>query len=199
MLGKQIIERNSAMNFLEFKILESAETNDHQVRVFVDRKDIMSLAYLGLDPLNFNAKNSLKSDGWSTVGRCSCGVEGCDDLDIDIEVTDHSVVWRSDRGMYFEFVKSQYISALDNVSSDHSWEDNNRTAERLVSEVFREKTLKGNFAFKWASARIEKGVIRLSFEGGYDQKLFDIKWDGENPDTALASARLAIKEIGFYE
>jgi len=187
------------MNILGFNISESNESNDHQVRILIDRKDWLGENYLGMDPPALFSQAALISGGNAVVGRCNCGCEGCDDVVVDIEITEHSVIWRSDNGLMLEFVLNQYLRTIEKQKNDYSWEDLNRTAERLVSEVFEGKELKGNYVFKWASARIEKGLVKLSFEGGYDQKLFAIPWDSKDPETAQSAALKAVNEINYFE
>ncbi len=187
------------MNILSFKTLESPESNDHQIRILIDGKDWLGDEYLGLDPPSFFKQPGLLSGGKTVVGRCCCGCEGCDDIIVNVEVTGHSVIWWPESGINPEFVLNQYLSTLESQKNDNSWEDINRKVERLVSEVFEGKVLKGNYSFKWASARIDKGKIKLSFEGGYDQKLFEIPWDSLDTQEAVAKAKKAINEIDFYE
>jgi len=186
------------MNVFELKISESPESNDHQVRIYFDCSDYLSESYLGIDPLNFFAQDSLLNGGQAIIGRCCCGVEGCDDLNVNIELLDHFVVWRFDNGQSFEFVLGQYLSTIDKQSNDYSWEDVNRTAERLVTGVFKGKNIENSYRFRWASARIEHCVIKLSFEDGHDQKLFTLRWDSRDPKSALTSANKAVKEMGCF-
>jgi hypothetical protein len=77
---------------------------------------------------------------------------------------------------------------------DLSWEDVNRTAERLVGELFRGCRLVDGSVFDWASARIGRGrgIITLSFSNkgaiGTQQKTFEFGWDGKDPQSALPGA-----------
>lgn len=185
------------MYIFELKVDESPESNDHQVRIYIDCNDYLSEDYLGIDPPNFFDQDSLLNGGEAIIGRCCCGVEGCGDLIVNIELMDHLVVWSFHNGQTYEFVPGQYISTINKHSNDYSWEDVNRTAERLVTEVFKGKKIKGNYRFKWASARIKHGFIKLSFEDGYGQKLLNLRWNCQDPKSALASAKKAIKEMVF--
>lgn len=185
------------MNILELKIIESPETNDHQTQVFIDREDVLKQSYLGLDPVRFFKQSELLNGGKVLVGRCTCGVEGCDDFTADVEISDGAVIWRCDNGDCYEFVTKQYLGEYEARKTDFSWETSGRTAERLVADIFEGRILEGGYVFTWASSRIQDERINLSFQGGIEQKLIEIRWDGENPDTAVAAAKKLIRKLGI--
>ena len=187
------------MNILELKVSESPETNDHQIHVFVDREDVLHKKYLGLDPVSFFKQKELLSGGKALVARCMCGVEGCNDLTVNVEINDSAIIWRCDTGEYYEFLPKQYIAEYEARKLDYSWETTGRTAERLVARIFEGMVLEGNYVFAWASSRIQDGKIKLSFEGGDEQKLFELSWDGENPETAKVAAKKYSQEIRYWK
>lgn len=187
------------MNNLGFKVLESKGSNDHQVRIFIDLNDWLGESYLGIDPPALFCQESLILGGEAVVGRCRCGCEGCDDFSVNIEITDHLAIWRPNSGLMLEFALNQYLEAIEKQKYDFGWEDLNRTAERLVTGIFKGKELKGNFVFRWASARGEKGLITLSFEDGSEQKLFSIPWDSKDPETAQSAALKVVDKTNYFE
>jgi hypothetical protein len=105
---------------------------------------------LNLQPKLFH-QESLLSGGKALVGRCKCGCEGCDDYVIEIIIDENEVEWKSPRGYLLSFNKSEYESEILAKSNDHSWEDNNRTAERLVDAVFYSVVLSDGWSYDWAS------------------------------------------------
>lgn len=183
------------MNQLKFEVEESSDSNDHQVRIIIDGKDWLGDAYLGIDPPSLWEESNVLDGGETVLGRCTCGCEGCDDFIVDIEVTDHSVIWRAPGKPVLEFVKKQYHSVVKKQMSDYSWESKERTAERLVEEIFKGKLLEGKYKFTWASARIEAGKIKISFMGGYEQKLYEFCWDQNNPESAQINATYVAREL----
>lgn len=155
------------MNALGFKILPSSESNDHQVRILVDGQDWLGDEYLGIDPPEFFSQGSLLAGPFPLlVGRCVCGVVGCGDLLVDVLRDGDMISWTNPAGLRLEFDYSEYTSLIDRASTDFSWEDVNRTAERLVNGEFRGTTLADGNVLDWASARVRPGVMTLSFRGG---------------------------------
>jgi hypothetical protein len=176
------------MNTLGFKFLASSDSNDHQVRILVDGQDWLGDEYLGIDPPEFFSQRSLVG-GPLLVGRCDCGVVGCGDLVVQVVRQGDGISWTKGTGSRLEFDYSEYTSVIDRASTDFSWEDVNRTAERFVNGEFHGTTLAGGYIFDWASARVRRGVITLSFSQGGGQKLLEFPWNGRSADDALAAAR----------
>jgi len=109
-----------------------------------------------------------------------------------------AVEWRSDTGpLLLVFDAEQYDSEVARFSADHTWEDAGRTAERLVGEIFSGSKLENDLSFKWASTRIEPGLVHLSFSGGAGQHLLEFSWDGVTVESALQRARQLHDEYGL--
>lgn len=183
------------MNKLNIKCVASPETNDHQASILVDGVDWLGDDYLGLDPPRLFQQETLLCGGRTIVGRCNCGCEGCDDVVVDIIINENVVKWQSPKGYVLTFNRSEYESEISTKSSDFSWEDSNRTAERLVNGVFDSTLLPGGWKYDWSSARMGKGKISLSFTLNDQQKLIEFGWDSEDPLTAEKRARQLKREM----
>jgi len=187
------------MNKLEFRIEPSPSSNDHQVRVVVDGEDWLGDDSLGIDPPKFFAQDSLLHGGRLLVGRCDCGCVGCCDVIVDVARKGSGVVWTTRDGLFLFFAARDYDSLIERTLTDFSWEDEKRTAERLVGDLFQGCILDDGSAFNWASARIGNGIITLSFTYKGQQKTFEFGWDGKNPESALPDAIRFKKERGVTE
>jgi hypothetical protein len=177
------------MSTLAFDIMPSPSSNDHQARIRIDGTDWLGQEYLGLDPSRLFGQPALTTGGKLLVGRCECGCEGCDDVLVDVLRQGQEVLWTNAKGLKLHFDSEEYDTVVASAREDFSWEDTERTAERLVSAVFIGVVLDGGYAFDWASARIRDGLMTLSFSKGGTQKLFEFAWDGQSPQDALAGAR----------
>lgn len=176
------------LNTLSFAFRPSLESNDHQVRVLIDGRDWIGDGNLGLDPPQFFAQRELAGEGHLLIGRCTCGCVGCDDVVVEVQRADGVVSWIESPSTRLRFDAEAFDRVIAAGRADTSWEDANRTAERLVDEVLKGMTINDEFTFSWASARIEKGKISLSFDGP-KQKIVGIGWDGVSPASAVESAR----------
>jgi hypothetical protein len=183
------------MNTLTFEIAPSPTSNDHQVRIRIDGKDWLGAKYLGVDPPRFFAQAALISGGNLLAGRCECGCEGCDDIRVDVLRDDHEVLWKSADGLQVHFKGEDYDRLIAAAGADFSWEDTNRTAERLVSGVLAGVVVEDRYKFDWASARVRGGIMTLSFSRGSSQKLFEFGWDGKSPDNAIAGANCFFSDL----
>jgi len=183
------------MNRLEIRCDASPETNDHKASIFVDGKDWLGEEYMGLDPPKLFRQEALLSGGKTLVGRCKCGCEGCDDYLIDVVIDENEVKWKSPNGYLLRFDRPEYESEIFARRNDHSWEDKNRTAERLVDTVFDSVVLSDGWSYDWASARIGEGKITLSFSLNDQQKLIEFGWDTTDPVTAEKRARQIKQEM----
>ncbi|BCX47726.1 hypothetical protein HAHE_16340 [Haloferula helveola] len=178
------------MNTLAFKIEPCPVANDHQVRLIVDGHDwFEDDDTLGIDPPEFFAQGALISGGMITVGRCGCGAVGCDNIEFEVERKSPGVIWRVREGVSYVFRESDYDRLIEAASSDFSWEDANRTAERLVADVLAGTTIDDGFQFDWASARVGHGKITLSYSRAGEQRTFDFGWDGVTPESAIPGAK----------
>jgi hypothetical protein len=177
------------MNRFKILIKASPETNDHQACILIDGSDWLGNGYMGLDPPRLFRQEFLLRGGRVLVGRCDCGCEGCGDVMVGVIIEGDIVMWQAPNGDQLVFDRAQYESEIMAIRNDHSWEDNNRTAERLVDAVFNSTVIKDGSTFEWSSARIEKGKIKLSFSSKGQQKLIEFDWDPEDPTTAEERAR----------
>jgi len=180
------------MNKLTIKFTEAATSNDHEAILLVDGEDWMGKEYMGMDPPKLFSQESLLLGGRTIIGRCNCGCEGCDDYEIDVVLLDSSIQWKSTLGYIINFDKSEYFREINSKKNDFTWENSNRTAERLVDKIFlRSKTTDGSL-YEWSSARIKEKVIALSFSKDGKQTIFEFQWDGQDPTSARDNA---IKEL----
>ena len=175
------------MSKLTFEIRPSPKTNDHELLVLVDGKTVLDEAHMGIDPPKFFAQFSKSDVGQLLIGRCRCGVVGCDDYFVAVESAPDIVTWRARKEIRFDRV--EYEDALRNASRDFSWEDQKRRAERLAGEILRGCQTDDGFAFQWASARIAPMLIKLSFMKGDKQKLLEFGWDGTTDESVIQGAR----------
>jgi hypothetical protein len=166
------------MNRLSFKFEPCPDSNDHEIRVLVDQEDVVGKSFLGLDPPSFFAQN-FDVDGTLLIGRCNCGVEGCSDFRVTVAFLDDVVRWTSDNGLKVSFPRTHYLEALDAARNDHSWEDVKRTSERIAQGILSQTRTRDGFEFDWASTRIKKAKITLSYSKQGMQKLLEICWDGK--------------------
>ena len=173
------------MNTLSFEILSTEESHDHEVRILIDNDDILGKDYLGIDPPEFFDQHNLVTKGQILIGRCSCGVVGCDDYPVEVEIIDNKVIWTNKNGLNLEFDKSTYEETILNAKNDHNWESKERRIERLTSEVLKNTLTSDNYMFDWTSARIKENVITVSYSKDGQQKLFEFNWDGQTEQSAL--------------
>ncbi len=181
------------LNSIALKITPSLETNDHQVRVWVDGEDLLDDNSLGLDPPEFFRQVSLRTTGLLIVGRCECGVIGCDDTTVEVQRTSKMVSWSNTNGLNLAFDLQTYDSEIRRANQDHSWENVYRTAERLANDELSGLELDG-FQFQWASTRIKPETLSMSFLRLDQQRLIEIAWDGISPENARMHAR-SFREI----
>jgi hypothetical protein len=177
------------MNKLSIQFSPCPETNDHEASIIVDGNDWLGNEYMGLDPPKLFRQKTLLTGGETLIGRCNCGCEGCDDFFIDVIVDENEVKWKSPKGYVLSFDRIEYESEILTKRDDHSWEDNNRTAERLVDFVFDSFVRPDGYIFDWSSARIGKGKITLSFSSDSQQKLIEFGWNPEDPISAEKRAK----------
>lgn len=181
------------MNKLSFKILPSPETNDHEVRILVDGQDFLGDNYLGLDPTSF-FEQDFDKEGTLCIGRCTCGVEGCDDFTVNVSFNENSVSWTDSKQLDLLFDKTEYINLIIRAKNNHSWEDINRKVERITTDILKNSQTKNGYKFDWASARIHDKQITLSYSKDSDQKLFHIPWDGQSEKNVKQNTAQFLKE-----
>lgn len=180
------------MNVLAFAFESSPSSNDDQVRPEIDGFDLLrGLAddSLGIDPPEFFRQPSLSSGGELLVGRCSCGVVGCGDVQVDVAVTNQLVTWQVRAAQAYQFELHQYLESVRSAAASTAWESVGRTAERLVSSVDFGRLLQQGYRFDWASTRMARERVTLSFSRQGSQRLFEIGWNGSEPEDAVQRVR----------
>lgn len=182
------------MNKLSFKILPTDESQDHEVRILIDNSDFLGKKHLGIDPPEFFGQHSLLTEGQILVGRCSCGIIGCDDYAVYVSVFDDKITWTNDRGLNLEFDKSIYIETISGARFDYSWESKERRAERLTSAVLKNTRTSDDYKFDWTSARIKKNTITVSYSKEMQQKIFEFYWDGQTSQNAVTGANCFLEQ-----
>jgi hypothetical protein len=182
------------MNTISFKILPTDESHDHELRILIDDSDILGKDHLGIDPPEFFEQNSLMTTGQLLIGRCSCGVVGCDDYPVDVNIYDNKITWTNKTGLNLEFDKSDYIKAITNARADHSWESKERRVERLTTNVLKNTKTINDYKFDWTSARIKENAITVSYSKDGQQNLFEFSWDGQTDQNAVSGANLFLTQ-----
>src|SRR5689334_21136408 len=125
------------MNVLSLNIIPSPISNDHQVRLLIDNEDWLGDEFLGVDPTDFFDQKSFV-EGLLLVGRCDCGVLGCENVLIDVTSTNDTVHWKVRSGQEradLEFALDAYSEMLERARNDFSWEDANRRTERVIGNM----------------------------------------------------------------
>lgn len=173
---------------LSFRFARSPETNDDEVRVLIDGRDLLEADddHLGLDPPDFFAQPGLLSGGWVTFARCGCGDVGCGSRGAEVLFSGDTVTWQEGPARLGVFSLPAYTGSIRSAARDTSWESTARTAERLVEQLdFAVVTgPEFDFAFEFASARNKPGFITLAFRGRQLQRLFEVAWNQAEPEDA---------------
>lgn len=185
----------ATISALKLEVRESQETNDHEVRIMVDGADWLGTDSLGLDPpeLQEELARTLPVEDL-LVGRCDCGVVGCDDVWVNAARNGLQVEWIGGPTSKVTFDADQYDREVRRFIHDHSWEPLGRRVERLVKDLFSQVVLDGH-QFTWASTRIRPAQVQLAFWNGEHQKLVAFGWDGVSEESALSQARVLLKEL----
>jgi len=181
------------MHAIALQFESSPYSNDHQVRPVIDGIDLlrdMGDDLLGLDPPQLFRQPALSRGGDLVVGRCSCGDAGCGAVRVDVEVADRSVTWQVGTERTYHFELQQYLECIERASRNTSWESVGRTAERLVSLVDFSRMADRGYRFEWASTRITRACVTLSFSKDGKQRLFQVEWDDMRAEDAEQQVRL---------
>ncbi len=192
-----------------FRVLPSPETNDFEVRLFVDGEDFIKKHWpdmMGLDPddvLSLDILASRDAPHTAMVVRCGCGVAGCGNATVRVSRAGDYIIWDSwdgDRGNpppgTLTFMREQYLQALERAISDTSWETPDRTAARLLSSMIDHEALAvNNLSYQWASGRIRDDALTVSLGGppGHHQILVHTSWSGESPDQIAQKVAALLK------
>ncbi|ATY31886.1 hypothetical protein [Sphingomonas psychrotolerans] len=165
----------------------SPASNDHEARVLIDGVDWLGTDALGLDPPDLAAE-LLGVSPRIRVGRCACGAEGCDDRVVDRSELGEVVTWIG-TGRTLLFDRTQYLQEIERFVNDQSWRPIERQVEQAAETIFRGALLEDRLAFQWASARIAKNLVHLSFQDGDEQRLLEFSWDGNTVESAVDRGR----------
>ena len=177
---------------LSFLFGASPETNDHEVRALVDGHDLLGSLVssgLGIDPPQFFAQKTLRESGSLLIGRCHCGVVGCGDMRVRVEVSGDRVLWHLSNGGSHAFERERYLDAITTAAASTDWETPQRHAERLVAMQDFSAMQDIGYLFQWASARMSHGRLVLSFDFIGTQQLFEIDWDQADPQDAVRQVK----------
>ncbi len=182
------------MNEIAFTIRPSEETNDHEVRIIVDGRDIIEQIdreMLGIDPPEFFEYSTLLGSGELTIARCGCGVIGCGDATVNVMRDKTTVTWdhfnpQTGGVDSLTFSRSQYDSAVADAMNNHDWETTERTAERLIGDIDFSHLQEHGLAFSWASGRIDAQSISISLNlNSQYQVLVHLPWNHADAESAV--------------
>jgi hypothetical protein len=179
---------------LRIEVSACPSSNDHEARLLVDDADWLGREQLGMDPPELEAQLCRKDGGPIIVGRCSCGVVGCSDVLVEVSRTGSRVEWRLGRSHPLVFDAAAYDAELVRFAADRSWETLGRRVEREVAALFEGAVTEDGLGFDWASTRIRRGVVHLSFSAQSEQRLLDFSWDEATLESALDRAQLFHRE-----
>jgi hypothetical protein len=200
----------SKLSQIQFRVEPSPETNDFEVKIFVDGADFIGTNWpdmMGMDPadvlsLEFLAPREIRH--YQTIVRCGCGVVGCGSVALWIEREGDRVTWEwptqrleytSPKSVVFEL--EQYLQALNAAIADTSWETPERTAARLLKPLVNHDALAAhNLRYHWASNRIREGKFTVALKGPEldRQILVHTSWEQETPHEIAekVAAKLAV-------
>jgi hypothetical protein len=184
---------------LRLEIQPAPTSNDHEVKVWVDDRDLLSeVGVLGLDPDDlFWPTPTLLPTAFpttTTLARCSCGVVGCADMCVRIEEEHPCILWTVEGvAGTVRFLRQDYEAEVLRAAADCSWETPDRTAARLVRAsiplVSGHLDLLG-LRFEWASGRVQAGSFTVSLASVRGQVLVHVPTIG--PPEALAARMLEV-------
>jgi hypothetical protein len=178
------------MNTLSFNILPTDESHDDEIRILIDGSDILGKDHLGIDPPEFFGQHNLLTTGQILIGRCTCGVVGCDDFPVNVNLLDDKITWTNNNGLNLEFDKSVYEKTISSAKTDYNWESKERRVERLTSAVLKNTNTSNGYKFDWTSARIKENIITVSYSKDGQQKILEFNWDGQTDESAVTGAKL---------
>lgn len=189
---------------LRIEVRSSPETNDHQVCLFADEQNVfdrLAKKAIGLDPDDLLTEpcRLLPGDPAEAclIGRCECGVVGCDDVRIRIAEAGQVVIWSGlDRRFgTLQFEAAAYRLEVARALADHGWETPDRTAARRISETVDRAILAAQgLRFSWASGRVASSTftVSLQLDPGPYQVLVHLAWDGSGAPQPLAERVVAL-------
>ncbi|MCX8568435.1 hypothetical protein [Aminobacter sp. MET-1] len=184
---------------LTFHVAAAPHIDGYEVRIIADGRDLIGdgAELMGLDPLELYDQSELLEGGRVLIARCSCGESGCDNLPIEVRIGPRSAEWVGD-GLHLSFALDRYRSAIATAANDHSWEDGNRLATRLVHDYLAGTSLSDGKSLRWVGSRGSPGQLQLSFEDKTSQTLVALTWDGSDPQTAIRAARQFLENLALW-
>ena len=196
-------------NSIAFQVVPSPDTNDHEVKIFVDGHDFIAQHWpemMGMDPddmLSYRDLSPRNEPHEATVVRCGCGIVGCGSAWVRISTEGDRVIWdqwQGDTGnppaKALVFERDHYIEAVKDAVEDHSWETPDRTAARILgSLVDHDELATNNLKYQWASGRVRDDTLTISLggPGGCHQILVHVPWNTQSPDEIAREAADLLK------
>ena len=197
------------LNTIAFQVIPSPETNDHEVKIFVDGRDYIAQhwpAMIGMDPddvLSYRELSPRDEPHDATIVRCGCGIVGCGSAWVRIAAEGNRIIWDTWRGDASQppagtlvFDRNQYMQAVRDAVEDHSWETPDRTAARILTELVDHRTLAANnLTYQWASGRLQEATLSISLggPGGCHQILVHVPWGKQSPEEIATEAADLLK------
>ena len=173
---------------LRIEVRTSPETNDYEVGLMADGESLVdrfSTDLIGLDPDDLLTDScGLRAENEShrvTIGRCSCGVIGCGNVEVDIRSDHEQVIWTAtDSSQQVRFLAAQYDAEVELFGTVRG---RRQSVQRPGTVLARR-----GFEFSWASGRCRDGMMTasLGLTPGPYQVLVSVPWDGENIDGMVA-------------
>lgn len=182
------------MSTLAYKILANPDDTTHEVRLIVDGIDWIGDDRLGLDPPDLVRQLTAGHRSHLTVGRCNCGVLGCDDLIVDIRRTGTSVEWLCLNRELVAFDADHFDNQVSMLVKDHTWEPLGRTVERRLDAMFSGRMTDDGYVYDWSSTRFQPKLVIISVTKNTHQKLLEFSWDGEAVVSALRRGEQFLRE-----
>ena len=108
---------------------------------------------------------------------------------VDVAVAGRRVTWQFGTERAYHFELHQYLECFERASLNTTWESVGRTAERLVSSIDFTKLSDQGYRFEWASTRITRARVTLSFSKDGKQRLFGVEWDDRRAEDAEQQVR----------
>jgi hypothetical protein len=197
-------------NSISFSVFPSPDTNDHEVRLFVDGKPFIAEHWpnmMGMDPddlLSYRELVPRDPAHEATVVRCGCGIVGCGSAWVRISVEGDRIIWDSWQGdegnppaPALVFARDQYMQAVKDAVEDHSWETPDRTAARILRSLVDHSVLaRSGLNYQWASGRIRDATLTISLSSPLSdhQILVHVPWHQQSPDEIAREAADVLKE-----
>jgi hypothetical protein len=183
-------QKRRVANTLTIAVKAPSETNELQARLSIDGKDWLGPGVAGLDPVMLEAELLGKGVGSLIVGRCWCGIIGCNDVKVEVTRNKAYVHWSGSDATSLVFIAAQYDAEIARFAQDKSWETLERKAIREIEHLFRGTSIRRGFEFQWASMSRQEGMVHLLFRKGDRHKTLKFRWDGASLADAINQAKL---------